>query len=273
MHPLNQRAREVLDQIAAAFDDPESLVDTLTKAALIPNTSPCIKWSPTNRFIVAMKGTSDARGYRQWKQVSRHVKKGSKAIHILVPRFRKSEDDNQEEKTELIGFLSAAVFPIEATDGEPLPGTELKHVPKLQSVADTMGVPVTYAGAVSDEVSGVYVRERADDPNKPGRITLYTKGVNVFYHELSHALHHRLGKIRQGKTKAEKRDNEIVAEVGAAVLVRLFEGEEMGRQAIQYIKAYDAKENHLQKLLPEIMEILDLAIELGSEKQPQRKTA
>lgn len=62
MHPLNQKARDVLEQISAAFDDPESLIYTLTRAALIPNTSPCIKWSSANRFLVALHGTSDARG-------------------------------------------------------------------------------------------------------------------------------------------------------------------------------------------------------------------
>ena len=62
LHPLNQKARDVLEQISAAFDDPESLIYTLTRAALIPNTSPCIKWSSANRFLVALHGTSDARG-------------------------------------------------------------------------------------------------------------------------------------------------------------------------------------------------------------------
>ncbi len=70
MHPLNQRARSVLEQIAAAFEEPEGLIDTLTRAAQIPNTSPCIKWSPANRFLVALQGTSDARGYRQWLAVT-----------------------------------------------------------------------------------------------------------------------------------------------------------------------------------------------------------
>ena len=52
MKPLNQKARAVLDKLFAAFEEPEQLVDTLARATLIPNNSPCWKWSPHNRFIV-----------------------------------------------------------------------------------------------------------------------------------------------------------------------------------------------------------------------------
>jgi hypothetical protein len=53
VRPLNQKAQSVLEQITAAFEEPESLIDTLTRAAQIPNTSPCVKWSPANRFLVS----------------------------------------------------------------------------------------------------------------------------------------------------------------------------------------------------------------------------
>jgi len=42
-------------------------------------------WSAFNRAIVFSRGTSDARGIRQWNAVGRKVKKGAKAIRILVP--------------------------------------------------------------------------------------------------------------------------------------------------------------------------------------------
>lgn len=261
MHPLNKRAREAVDRLINAFNEPEKLVDTVARAALIPNNSPCRKWSPSNRFLIALAGTGDARGYRQWQEVNRHVKKGSKATYILVPSIRKEKDENaDDEKQVLAGFLAAPVFRVEDTDGEPLPETTPTQIPKLQVVADALEIPVTYTGAVSDRVLGLY---RHDDNPESGAITLYSHDMATFYHELAHALHHRTGLIRNGKSDIDKRANETVAEISAAVLVRLFEGEEVGRQAIQYVQGYGAKETHLLSLLPEIMTVIDMAIQIA----------
>jgi len=262
MRPLTTKARGVLDSITAAFDDPERLVDTIKRATLIPNNSPCRAWSRCNRFLVALAGTGDARGFRQWQEVNRRVKKGTKSFGILVPRYHNiNDDDDDDSKPRLIGFVAAPVFRYEDTEGEPLPNVEPVQGPKLQAVADALGIPVSYAGAVSDRVLGAY---RHDDNPESGMISLFTHDAFTHAHELAHALHHRTGKLRQGKSKADRRDNEIVAEISGTVLVNLFEGEQAGRQAIGYVKSYDATKPHLMKLLPEIIEVVDLAIEIGT---------
>ena len=264
MRGLTAKAREVVDRLVAAFDEPEKLVDTIARAALIPNTSPCMKWGPTNRFLVALHGTSDARGFRQWQEAGRNVRKGAKALHILVPRFRKvtDEKDGEEERQILIGFVSAPVFAVEDTDGDPLPETVPPMIPRLQRVADALGIPVTYAGAPSERIYGIY-------QGGPRRITLYTHDVATAYHELVHALHHRTGKLRPGREEAARRDNEIVAEIGAAVLVNIFEGQEVGRQAIGYVKGYHATKPRLVHLLPEIIDVVDLAIRIAVPEETQ----
>jgi len=265
MKPLNQKARSVLDKLISAFENPEQLVDTLARATLIPNNSPCIKWSPHNRFITALSGTGDARGFKQWKEVDRFVKKGAKCIYILVPRFKKSEEDEpDDEVNQLMGFMAAPVFRIEDTDGEPLPECDPPHIPKLQTVADALNIPVTYTGAVSEKVLGAF----SPDDN---RITLYTHDMGTFYHELAHALHKQTGKLRNPKIKNAKRDNETVAEVGAAVLVRIFEGEQVGHQALRYVKNYGANKTQMLTLLPEIMEAVELAIHLTPETKEVEK--
>ena len=48
---------------------------------------PCRAWSWSNQLLTALAGHSDARGYRQWQEVGRHVKKGEKSFHILVSDF------------------------------------------------------------------------------------------------------------------------------------------------------------------------------------------
>jgi hypothetical protein len=264
MYPLTQKAKGVVDRLVEAFDSPEILVDTITRATLIANNSPCMKWSFTNRFIVALHGTGDARGFRQWKEANRSVTKGAKAMYILVPRFRKVADDEDEQDSQaLSGFIAAPVFRIEDTDGEPLPGCVPREIPKLQVVADALGVPVTYTGAVSENVFGAYSHEKEDADGESGKITLYTHDLSTFHHELSHAIHHRTGMIRGVNSKAGRRDNEIVAEISAAVLMQIFEGQDVGRQAIRYVKDYGAVKSRLLSLLPEIMEVVELAIRVA----------
>ena len=263
MRPLTQAARRVVDQLVAAFENPETLVDTVAAATLIPNNSPCMAWSPANRFLVALHGTSDARGIRQWQTVGRSIRKGAKALLILVPRFRTRTTDDGEEQTVLIGFVAAPVFAVEDTEGEPLPDVEPKRLPRLRDVADALGVKVKYAGAACASIAGVYHQPVNGSTRQP-EMTLFSHAASVFYHELAHALHDRTGHLRSGRSATDIRDNEIVAEVSAAVLVRLFEGQEMGRQAVEYIRDYGAKKSHLLRLLPEILGVVDLAVSLSS---------
>jgi integrase len=49
---------------------------------------PCRRWSWSNQLITALHGYADARGFRQWEQAGRHVKKGERAFDILAPRTR-----------------------------------------------------------------------------------------------------------------------------------------------------------------------------------------
>jgi hypothetical protein len=52
-------------------------------------------------LLVALAGHSDARGYRQWQDVGRHVKKGERAFGILAPLTRKvSETDGDSRETK-----------------------------------------------------------------------------------------------------------------------------------------------------------------------------
>ena len=87
---------------------------------------PCRAWSWNNQLLVALAGHADARGYRQWQEVGRHVKKGEKAVHILCPCVgKKTETDpdtgREREGSFLYGFTSAPVFGISQTEGDPLP--------------------------------------------------------------------------------------------------------------------------------------------------------
>jgi hypothetical protein len=76
------KVQEVAQQILDAF-----------KAGTIPSAlaqiflhhksnsdSPASRWSWRNQLIAAIAGHFDARGFRQWQQVGRSVRKGERAF-------------------------------------------------------------------------------------------------------------------------------------------------------------------------------------------------
>ena len=77
------------------------------------------------RLLQFLSDTFDARGYRQWQEAGRQVKKGAKAQHILGTKVKKitdTDDDGQNiDKVVVTGFYTIPVFRVEDTDGEPLP--------------------------------------------------------------------------------------------------------------------------------------------------------
>jgi hypothetical protein len=117
---MNMKVKLTLDCIIQRFkigDIPEAVAFSVFPIADIPSA----RWSKLNRIVMFLSGTQDARGFRQWEEAGRKVKKGSKAIYILVPNFRSIEDEKSgSERNVIIGFMARPVFRLEDTDGEPL---------------------------------------------------------------------------------------------------------------------------------------------------------
>ncbi|HXY34325.1 MAG TPA: ArdC-like ssDNA-binding domain-containing protein [Planctomycetaceae bacterium] len=220
MAKLYGHASDVGAAIVERFKNPASLPAPLAKVFIRrKDHAPCRNWSYGNQFIVAVHGYSEARGYRQWEEVGRHVKKGEKAIYILVPiikRFEAEGDDGTtEEGSALVGFKSAAVFGLEQTDGAPLPVDEeaiawLAGLP-LREVAESWGIEIqSYDGTEGGRL-GFY--SCAGD-----RIGLGVRNLDVWAHELVHAADARnIGGLKSG----QRVDQEVVAQLGAAILLTL----------------------------------------------------
>jgi len=82
---------------------------------------PCRRWSWSNQLLTALSGTSDARGFRQWLDVGRAVRKGARAFQIVGPIMVKREERDADagetrERLALVGFKSIPVFRLEDTD-------------------------------------------------------------------------------------------------------------------------------------------------------------
>jgi hypothetical protein len=114
---LTKTIKTVLKKILDCFES-NNLPEAITYSVFPATNMPSSNWSLLNRILIFLSNTQDARGFRQWKEVDRHVKKGAKAIHILVPRIMKRENDEGDEEERLAGFMARPVFRIEDTEGE-----------------------------------------------------------------------------------------------------------------------------------------------------------
>jgi antirestriction protein ArdC len=232
---MNDRIKAVLDGILERFksgDIPEAVAYSMFAIKDIPSA----KWSILNRIIMFLSGTNDARGFRQWNEVNRYVKKGSKGFYILVPHIRKVENkDTGEEKEALVGFLTRAVFRYEDTDGEPIirEEIELADLPLIER-AEEWGLSVT-AIPGGYRYSGYY-------SSRNRLIALATKEECVFFHELAHCAHEKLlGKLKRGQDP----DQEIVAELSAQALCRIVgkTGDRNIGNSYRYIEPYAERLN------------------------------
>ncbi|WP_319405766.1 antirestriction protein [uncultured Desulfosarcina sp.] len=202
---------ETVSGIIASFeqgDIPEAIAYSVFPIADIPSA----KWSLLNRTLTFLAGTQDARGFRQWKQVGRFVKKGARSFRILVPSFVKNEnEENGEIENYLRGFMCRPVFRLEDTDGEAL-DYEMLELPDFPLIerAEEWGISVK-AIPGNYRYYGYYM---------PGRkeIAIATAEEGVFFHELAHAAHEKIkGVLKPGQDSLQ----EIIAELSAQVLCRM----------------------------------------------------
>lgn len=266
---MNDRVKQVLNVIVEKFksgDIPDAIALACFPMADIPSS----RWSFTNRMLMFLAGTGDARGFRQWKEVDRWVKRGARAINILVPCFGKQVDETSGEEKEVLRFFkSTPVFRYEDTEGKELDSEKLEipSIPLLERAKEwglsVKAVPGNYT------FMGYYSPKRAE-------IGLASPEEITFFHELAHAGHDR---IKGGLTQGQDPFQEIVAELSAQALCRL-----VGKQAsdtignsFRYIERY-AKNLKMSphtaclKVLGETEKVLGLILN-GSRNQVKEAAA
>jgi hypothetical protein len=230
---MNKKVKEVLSSIVDKFKSGEIPKAVAMACFPVPDT-PSSHWSFTNRIIMFLSGTGDARGYRQWKGVDRFVKKGSHPIYILAPCFKKEADEESgEEKQVLKYFNPVPVFRLEDTLGEKLDyqSLEMPDLP-LKNKANEWGISLkTIPGNFN--YYGYYSSKRKE-------IALASPEEIVFFHELAHVGHEKVkGKLLCGQDSMQ----EIVAELSAQALCRLVgkRVEDTTGNSFQYIEKYAKK--------------------------------
>lgn len=225
----SEAAEKAAGRILEAFERPEELPKALKAIALPAIENHSASYSIRNQFLVWIMGYSDAAGFKQWRQYGRQVRKGEKAFHVLAPvtsKFRTRETDAEtgEETERLVsyvkGWRGVAVFGLEQTDIvdaekweaysaaakanaeflEALPWVEVARTWDLACGAD--GRLLAYGA------KGCYTHGRS--------VEVGVENLATWAHELVHAADDRLGTLT--KQPGQQPDNEIVAELGGAVL-------------------------------------------------------
>ncbi len=232
---MNERVRAVLETILERFksgDIPKAIAYALFPIPKIPSAS----WSLLNRIMMLFGGTTDARGIRQWNSVGRKVKRGAKAIYILVPRYATVKGEGDEEEARILrGFLAKPVFRVEDTKGEELvydrASVPLPNYPLLEKARE-WNITVSAIPRQST-ILGAYCGQRKE-------IQLASRDEIIFFHELSHAAHER---VIQNLRPGQHWDQEVVAQLAAQTLCFLVgkDGSDMLGNSYVYIERYAKK--------------------------------
>ena len=261
---MNDKVKNVLNTILEKFESGD-IPEAIAMASFPIPDLPSTKWSFFNRTLMFLSGTCDARGYNQWRSAKRHIQKGSKAIHILVPCFKKKTDEETKEEKDVLSFFKAMpVFRVEDTDGQKLDYQNIK-LPDLPLIekAKQWGISVK-AVPGSYRYHGYYSPQRQE-------IAIATPEESVFFHEIAHVAHEKvIGKLKPGQDSFQ----EIVAELSAQALCRLVgktSGNSIGN-SFQYIKSYAVKlkltpHSACLKVLGETEKVLGLILQPSKNDQ------
>lgn len=232
MQSMTTQVTQILEKLADDFGT-KKFTDTFAMSYIKAPSGPSDKWSRSNRVLMLIQGTNDARGYRQWKLIGRHVKKDAKAIHILAPRMitrpaKKDSSDDEEPEKIIDGFMGIPVFRVEDTEGDPLPQYKPKNAPNpdLLKLVERRGIKLEWKNSTRGE--GGYIKY-ADK-----QIVLCSEDFMVLAHELVHLYDFdKVKKIVAGQDPVQ----ETVAELGACVLSQIY-GHDAKNETYAYIASY-----------------------------------
>lgn len=251
----NPKIKEAMETLLKMFD--EENLEKVAHAVFRGDSIPSDKWSFLNRVLMYLHDTEDARGFKQWQQAGRYVKRGSKAFYILGPVFKKIVEEKKLESGEIVkeakeilaGFKAIPVFRFEDTEGAPVirEAYELNIPYEFTGIIQELGVKV-------DAVRfGGYAYGSYNLINK--QIKLASPDIEVFLHELSHAIDDKLNGLKPG----QRNDQEVTAEFSAAVIGYLMGYKVPLGNVREYIEGHSFKE--LLNSLSRIEKIVSYVIE------------
>lgn len=118
---FSKRAETSMKKVLEQFRNGDLSPITKVARLQLSEEAPASKWSLANRVLAYVQsGEIDCRGFRQWEQVGRYIKKGESAVYILRPvmvRRRKEDSEELEDNYTCLGFSTVPVFAASSTEG------------------------------------------------------------------------------------------------------------------------------------------------------------
>lgn len=168
------------------------------------------------------------KGFRQWNDLNRYVRKGEHGIPILAPVFKKHKikDDLGQEKEEeyLAYFMGVYVFDVKQTEGEALPKAPEISLAEGTSILDRL---LAFANKRNIKVSCVEMGGTHHGTSYGGAIDIDSRLTEVrqslvLLHEIAHELLHMNEKARKENPELTQRQAETEAETVAYTVARYF---------------------------------------------------
>ncbi len=164
-------------------------------------------------------------GFRTWKKMGRHVRKGEHGIMILAPcPFKRTttDDDGTERVVGGIYFKAVHVFDAAQTDGKPLPAFDVADVE--QAADDLLSVLKAVALGRGIRLAYVDLRPGHYGTSKGGTIELANgmasgQAAKTLAHELAHESLHKPKDRTDGLTRTVA---ELEAEAAAYIVCQHF---------------------------------------------------
>lgn len=257
---VNERMDSLVNKLIQAIEN-GNLVDMVSHKFLKAYGVPSDNWSLGNYFLMLLAGTKDARSYLAWQKLGYSVK-GAKAFYIIQPILidivAKDENNNiiyennkPKKISKLVGFKPHAVFRVE--DIKPLSNktTPIKYVEEPKLLPDIMAISQKFG--IKINLSKDQKSEGSYFPTLD-QINIASENIDVFFHELAHAIQNRLFKLKAGQDI----DQEIEAELAAQILTSIYYPDhQRSRSAVNYIEHYAKKESKkaVQKILENLANV------------------
>lgn len=190
-------------------------------------------YSYHNSFLIWISNPKATlvKGFRQWNEVNRYVRRGEHGIAILAPMFRKvKKTDEQgkeldEEEEILTYFRVVYVFDVSQTDGEQLPSVDICKAEgnrpilnELIKFASEKGITISFA-EMQGQRYGVSSGKKIELDSRLD--VMQQSGVAI--HEIAHELLHRSAESPQFLSREITREMmETEAETVAYTVAKYF---------------------------------------------------
>jgi antirestriction protein ArdC len=248
---------EAVEQLAAALERGKS--DDLM--AYLAAASRFHKYSFSNILLILKQRPEATRvaGFRTWKALHRHVKRGEKGILIVAPMICRARADNSNNRSlvatqtngdaeTFLRFKAAHVFDVAQTDGEALPepatfgGNPGGFTERLKDFVASSRITLEYSDSLGNTLGA----------SQCGTIKLRVglspaEEFSTLVHELAHELLHPKNERRDIPKHVKETEAEAVAFVVSHAI-----GLEPGTAASDYIQLYSGSKKTLVDSLDRI---------------------